>query len=69
LNGAQQSVEVISARIFAKFELSLYPEAISIAQAPVHDPVEKIETRHALLRSLFLPCILFVAPVADELAR
>jgi hypothetical protein len=65
LNGAQQSVEVISARIFAKFEL-LPRGHIDCA---IHDPVEKIETRHALLRSLFLPCILFVAPVADELVR
>jgi hypothetical protein len=38
-------------------------------QASVHNPVEKLEPRHALLRGLFLPCILFVAPVADELTR
>jgi hypothetical protein len=60
---------VITTRIFAEFSLSLDLEAISIVQAPVHDFVEKIQARRELVRGLFLPCVLLVASIADELAR
>jgi len=69
LNGAEQSVKVISAWILAQFRQSLDSKAISIAQAPAHDPVEKIKACYALLESLFLLCILLVRSIADELAR
>jgi len=34
---------VISARILAKFGLSLDAEAISIVQVPIHDLIQKIK--------------------------